>query len=96
MPIIFNPNSEQQIVGRGERLGICKKILMFVGFPVDIRSPYSEDIYTVSKYYPPVLQITDETAQRRQAIARAQAAANARRNPNPGPAPKAAMPKGKP
>jgi hypothetical protein len=95
MPIIFNPNSEQQIVGRGERLGICKKILMFVGFPVDIRSPYSEDIYTVSKYYPPVLQITDDAAQRRVAIARERAAAEKKRNPNPGNAPKAIVPKGK-
>jgi hypothetical protein len=96
MPIIFNPNSEQQIVGRGERLGICKKILMFVGFPVDIQSPYSEDIYTVSKYYPPVLQITDETAKRRQAIAQERAVAQAKRNPNPGSEPRRIVPKGKP
>ena len=93
MPIIFNPNSEQQIVGRGERLGICKKILMFVGFPVDIRSPYSEDIYTVSKYYPPILQITDETATRRQEIARERAIAEKKRNPNPGAGPKQVIPK---
>jgi hypothetical protein len=69
---------------------------MFVGFPVDIRAAYSDDLYTVSKYYPPVLQITDETAQKRQAMARERAIAEKKRNPNPGSEPKRIVPKGKP
>lgn len=88
MPIIFNPGTQQQIIARGERLGWCKKVLLAIGYPVDVQSAYSDDFYTITKYQPPILQLSDEEASRRQEAARRAAGAEQKRNPNPGPKPR--------
>lgn len=93
MPLVFLPNTQQQVVARGERLGWCKKFLMWVGWPVDVQSQFSDDVYTITKHHPPILQIKDEDAMRRRAAARAQSEAEAKKSPNPGREPRIVIPK---
>lgn len=94
MPIIFFPNTQGQIVARGQRLKWRHRICMALGIPFDVQAFKSDDTYTLSKYLPPVLQIDDDTAAKRVAMAQAQAEAERKRNPNPNREPKKTIPGG--
>jgi hypothetical protein len=94
MPIIFFPNTQQQILARGERLGFCKKLLLAIGVPVDVQSAFSEDVYTITKHHPPVLQLTDEEARRRSEANAKRQEEERKHNPNPGAKPKVWTPRG--
>ena len=95
MPVIFFPNTQQQVIARGDRLGWMKKLLLWLGFPVDVRSAYNEDVWTLTKHHPPILQITEDEAMRRRAEGQARAEAEAKKNPNPGAKPRLYVPGGR-
>ena len=94
MPIIFFPNTQQQIIARGERLGFCKKLLLAIGVPVDVQSAFSDDVYTITKHHPPVLQLTDEEAKRRSEANAKRQEEEAKKNPKPGREPRLYVPRG--
>jgi len=83
MPTVYFPNTKEQVVARGYRLGFCKKFLIFIGFPFDVQAASSDDIYTISKQIPPILQITDDVAAKRKAQAEARAAEEAKKGRKP-------------
>jgi len=92
MPIIFYPGLKEQIVARGERLKWRHRICMAFGIPFDVETLSSQDVYTISKYLPPTLQLTDDAAARRIAEGQARAEAERKRMPNPGAKPKLFVP----
>ena len=94
MPIIFFPNTQQQIIARGERLGFCKKFLLAIGFPVDVQSAFTDDVWTLTRHHPPIMQITDDEARRRSEENVKRAAEEAKKNPNPGAKPRLYVPRG--
>jgi hypothetical protein len=93
MPIIFYPGLKEQIVARGERLKWRHRVCLAFGIPFDVQAMTTDAIYTISKYLPPTLQLTDNAAAQRIAEGRAREEAERKHNPRPGDKPRLVVPR---
>jgi hypothetical protein len=97
MPIIIHTHSGQQIVARGEHLGVWNRILLALRQPLTVRAMATDDVHTVTPNSISHIQtFSDVEGERRRKDyeARQKAAQDAekRRNPSPGPGPRHVIP----
>jgi hypothetical protein len=94
MPIIIVTLSGQQIVARGDRLTLMRRIGLWLGWPLRVQLKEADDEYTIpARSIGHILTLSDDVAEARIRAAQERAAEDQKRNPNPGPKPRLVVPR---